>query len=750
VAIEKIAKVVVAVHKSDRDALLARLQRAGLLHLAPGQGTERTGDEHAAISSLEERLSPARLGTVVEELEARTKKGGLLAGFGSSRVRLARAEFERRGAIYDPAPVLERLSAVDRRRSEIDARLKQLTAEALRLEPWRDLDHAPADALGLRHVRTAYGRFADAAELDRLREALPGVPLVTVTVSAETSARHAYLVAPLGDWPRVAEELAKVEFEPVDLKGLPGRPVEVLERIAEESAGLLGERAALGAEADAVATGLTDLKIAADTLADRDSRRETAESLDHTDSVAVVSGWVRRRDLEGLERIVHEAGTGAIEEVQPEQGEQPPVALTNPRAFRPFEMILELFSLPSPTELDPTILIVPFFILSFGLCLTDAGYGIVTALLAWLMLRKFGTGNKLIGIILWGALATIPAGAMVGGWFGDIPDRLGLEWLLRFKNSLMWFDPVKDPMKFFVLSLAFGYLHMMYGFIIEIADCIRTRDIAGAFLGQLPWFLFLNGLVATVLLGGRLPPAGRAALVAVVLLSVAGIIVFTQRDPTTLGRQALWFGIVGAALLVIGRMIGWLPPVFGLAKWVAYAVVLGGYFLTFRDLQREGRVKVLSLMLALVGLASLGLEVAGVIPGALALPLSVPFLFAGQGSRKHLAGMAWGGYALYGATSYVGVVLSYIRLMALGMVTGGVAVTINVIAWMVIGVPVAGIPLAIIVLIFGHTYNIAVNVLGAFVHTLRLNYVEFFPRFYAGGGEPFRPFREEHQFVTVK
>ena len=110
----------------------------------------------------------------------------------------------------------------------------------------------------------------------------------------------------------------------------------------------------------------------------------------------------------------------------------------------------------------------------------------------------------------------------------------------------------------------------------------------------------------------------------------------------------------------------------------------------------------------------------------------------------------WGGYALYGATSYIGVVLSYIRLMALGMCTGGVAVAINVIAWMLLPIAVVGIVGALIVLVVGHTYNIAVNVLGAFVHSLRLQYVEFFPRFYSGGGERFVPFRETNQFVSVK
>jgi V/A-type H+-transporting ATPase subunit I len=69
---------------------------------------------------------------------------------------------------------------------------------------------------------------------------------------------------------------------------------------------------------------------------------------------------------------------------------------------------------------------------------------------------------------------------------------------------------------------------------------------------------------------------------------------------------------------------------------------------------------------------------------------------------------------------------------------------------MVIKIPVAGIILAVIILVGGHTYNLLINILGAFVHSLRLNYVEFFPRFFTGGGERFTPFQRENKYVTIK
>ncbi len=102
-----------------------------------------------------------------------------------------------------------------------------------------------------------------------------------------------------------------------------------------------------------------------------------------------------------------------------------------------------------------------------------------------------------------------------------------------------------------------------------------------------------------------------------------------------------------------------------------------------------------------------------------------------------------------GLTSYLGDILSYIRLMALGLVTAGIGVAINQIAFQLWTIPVVGIAITIIALIFGHTFNIGINILGAFVHTLRLQYVEFFQKFYVGGGRPFEALKTEHNYITL-
>lgn len=99
----------------------------------------------------------------------------------------------------------------------------------------------------------------------------------------------------------------------------------------------------------------------------------------------------------------------------------------------------------------------------------------------------------------------------------------------------------------------------------------------------------------------------------------------------------------------------------------------------------------------------------------------------------------------------MGDVLSYLRLMALGMVTAGMAMAINIIAKIALDIPYGiGIILAILILVCGHVFNMAFSTLSAFVHTLRLQYAEFFPKFFTGGGREFRPLRKNYKYVQIK
>jgi V/A-type H+-transporting ATPase subunit I len=110
-----------------------------------------------------------------------------------------------------------------------------------------------------------------------------------------------------------------------------------------------------------------------------------------------------------------------------------------------------------------------------------------------------------------------------------------------------------------------------------------------------------------------------------------------------------------------------------------------------------------------------------------------------------------GAYGVMDIFGYMGDVLSYARLLALCLATGGIAMTVNILAQMLHNmVPVVGIVVAIIVFVGGHIANFAFQVLGAFINALRLNYVEFFSQFFMESKGKFEAFKAKRTFTKIK
>ena len=124
-------------------------------------------------------------------------------------------------------------------------------------------------------------------------------------------------------------------------------------------------------------------------------------------------------------------------------------------------------------------------------------------------------------------------------------------------------------------------------------------------------------------------------------------------------------------------------------------------------------------------------------------------LMSGRSNRNPALRIALGAYDLYNITGWLSDVLSYSRLLALGLATGVIASVINQMGSMLPN-NVIGIICFILIFIVGHAMNLAINLLGAYVHTNRLQFVEFFGKFYEGGGRPFHPFRENTKYAEIK
>lgn len=320
---------------------------------------------------------------------------------------------------------------------------------------------------------------------------------------------------------------------------------------------------------------------------------------------------------------------------EPEENEETPVLVKNNRLVSPFESITNMYSYPNKNEIDPNPVMSIFFIIFFGMMLSDAGYGIILTLFAAFIVKKAhykkGEGS-LMKLMIPCGISTIFWGILFGSFFGD---------LIKIQPII---NPLVDVMQLMGLALLFGIIHLYIGMFIKALELIREKKIWSAIFDIGFWYLTLTGTFLLVI-------------------------------PIIAGDIGIW-SEVGKYLAISGAI---------------------GLLLT------QGR------------------------------------------NKKGIIGKIIGGVgSLYGITSYFADVLSYSRLMALCLSTGVIAQVGNLLAKMVN--PIFGIVIAIIV----HGINLANSALGSYVHTSRLQYVEFFGKFYEGGGKEFQPLRCKNKYTNIR
>jgi len=372
-----------------------------------------------------------------------------------------------------------------------------------------------------------------------------------------------------------------------------------------------------------------------------------------TETTFLLKGWIREKDIPNLMELTKKFKEIHINVTPPTKDETPPVALENPGLVSPFEMVTKLFGVPGKGEPDPTPLLAPFFALFFGICLTDAGYGLVLLLLSYIIMKKFreneGT-QKLMKILIISGAVTVLVGALTGGWFGIDFEKLPpmFRTIKNIRDKLVILEPLKNPLALFATTLALGVLQVLTGIVIKFVMLIKQRNYYEAFTSPFAWFLIVTGIISAMLLK---------------------------------------------------KTILWLIPCLGALIILLFSARTGNIIMRLLK----------------------------------------------------------GAYSLYGITGIFGDVLSYSRLFALALSTGVIALVINVVVGilyqMIVSVPYIGVPIAIlfglIILVFGHIFNIVINSLGGFIHTTRLQFVEYFGKFYEGSGTEFKPFKQEFKYVKL-
>ena len=656
-AISPMSKVIVTVWRGEASKLVDLLQDEGIMQVLTSEASSVAkewpelhvqADRARELEELQSRIDRAI--TFLEKYSP--VKKGLLAALAPRAVVDAAAC---RQTIDDPdrMRVLEAAERLSGLMDASHAKLESLRSRLRLLLPWRGLEGNVEQLSSLescscnpmlipeRFLPEAQKKCDEAGAIFEQVGQSDGLCACMIITPVETAAD--LLKAML------TSDAESVSFE--GMKGSVGRLIADTEKDIEATQAELNQHAVA---AEKLSKEIVTLGILSDYVRNLHSREMARRHSPATDQVVFFEGWVRRRDFKRLEKLVSRFTAAGVTEIVPASGETIPVEIQNSRIFRPFEVVTRLYGMPQYFELDPTALLSPFFAIYFALCLTDAGYGLIlVAFSAWLLTRLQGD-KKFLRLILICSSLTIVAGALTGGWFGDgmqqLASRFGWAWLARARLKMMWFDPLEQPMTFFALSIALGYIQIMTGIITAFIHNLRRREFVAALCDQLTWLVMLNSIVVYFVSrqSSYIPESVGSIAIRVAIVPAVTILLFSN-------RQGSWGGRLGL-----------------------------------------------------------------------------------------------GAYQLFSTIFYLGDLLSYLRLMALGMVTGGLAMAVNVMADTARGVPYVGLILAVLVLVVGHLFNTAINALGAFVHTIRLQFVEFFPKFITGGGRQFEPLARQYKHIFVQ
>ncbi len=660
-AVAKLSKLFIASHRTETEAFLKKLQRISVAEVKPY--AEKIESSTLPIDASRENNTKVKKALNIldgykgMELKKIASKAGKLI--------IKRSEYEKIIQDTKLEEIADEIMDLDVEIKSLDLRISETEPKINQLEIWDNFKGNIKD-LGSTNVYTLKLGIIKSGRTDfgLILEEMDKNNISCQSISEEGNINYVILAYHNDNREEAEDYISTLSFDEAELAGYSGTIDENIESLNKNIDYFKSRKQKIFDQIE----GLTEkyemsLTVYLDYLDNNLEVEEAIFSGFSTDSVSFYTAWTRERDKKKVLAAADSFKFIRVEEIEPDEGESIPVALENKPFFRPFEIIVNLYGVPRYFEIDPTPFVSIFFAIFFGLCLTDAGYGIILGILTLVFAFRMKAAKQFLMLIFIGSMFTIIAGALFNGWFGDLPAYLGFG-DISLKIAILG-DPVNSDtgsMNFFRLALALGVVHVVFGLFIKFFDSLRRKDWGGAFFDGLPWIMVIVPIVILLLSTE---------------FAVSMQLVSAPLFPSSISRILIWPIIAGALVII--------------------------FFAARQEKSWGFRIFMGFLNLTIVN----------------------------------------------GLTSFLGDFLSYIRLMALGLETAGIGVAINKIAFQFLSIPVAGIAMLVIVLVFGHLFNIGINILGAFVHTLRLQYVEFFPKFYAGGGIPFKALSDEHKYITI-
>ena len=655
-------KLTLIAHSANAEEVLTLLSRTGsaeLISTSEIEGCER-GDAASRAELADKRAAQlsfafgfwreekVRLGKIAKKQSEEDKITNyqkvsvpLLEKIRARKPDVSFDEFDRVSEdCEDVWAVVDRLKAIAAEEIELKGESTKNAALREQLRYFEKVDVPFADVKGTKRAECVLGLMPTDAFLAMDTSDMPF--LTVEEFGSRQRLTTVFFAYPATESETYRERLASLGFQKTNFTF----PMTASEKIAELDARekeIFRKTVALGEEAVSYEAEVRGkMEILYDFYRVEKEKCSAIDGTFYTKSTFVLTAWVPAHMAEDTEKALSSSGIVYYSVYEdPKEGESYPTLAKNNPVVAPYESITNMYSAPSPREVDPNPFVAFFYFVLFGMMVSDAAYGLILALCGFglyaLKKPRKGEGHLLL-IIGMGGVSTFIWGVLFGGYFGE-----------SFFSPIL-FNPMNEPLKMLILSVGLGLLQILFGMGISFVQKCKNKHPVHAVFGEGSWFVLFIGL-----------------------------------------------GLFAAS---------------GMVEALAGA--------------------------KLAGLVLLALGGAGVLVG-------------GALGKKGVKGKIIGAFGnVYNVTGFMSDILSYCRLFGLGLATGVVGMVVNLIAGILRDlIPVVGYVLFVVILVVGHVFNIAINTLGAYVHDSRLQYVEFFSRFYTGGGHIFKPMGSSIKYIHL-
>ena len=486
--IAKMKKLTFLIYHKDYDAFLKSIRDLGVIHVV----TKAQGSAENAALQESVRLS-ARYLSAIKYLQGLNATAVLHAG---DAVKGKKA--------------LDDVEVLQHQEQQLAARLQASGKEEMALEPWGNFDPKSIERLRDAGYRVDFYICSEKQFKEEWKEQYNAT-----VINRVGSKLYFITVTPVGEYVELEVEAAKLPDVALSdlqarLADIRKRQEDVKERMKELAETVIPDLQAAQAQVCSEIE-FSKVVLSGDSLAD--------------DKLVLLQGWAPIGQVEKIEEYLR-VQEAYYEITDPTPDDDVPICFANNRFFRLFEPIMRLYMLPKYSELDLTPFFAPFFMLFFGLCLGDIGYGLfmlLTVTVYRLIAKKVGEGLKpILTLVQILGASTMVCGLLTGTFFGFNLYEIQLPLFQQMKEAI-----ALDNQQMFNLSLILGVIQIIFGMILKTVNLTIQFGFKYA-VGTIGWLFILISTGIAFAAPGLMPMGGAVHLV---FLAIGVLMAYLYNSP---------------------------------------------------------------------------------------------------------------------------------------------------------------------------------------------------------------------------